>query len=71
MDFWTELILISFFGGIVALDTTASWQVMISQPLVACTVIGFMFGDPQLGFLIGILPPFPQVFPSLKVKAFY
>lgn len=59
MDFWIELIIISIVGGIVAIDTTASWQAMISQPLVACTAIGIIFGQPKLGFMIGILLELP------------
>lgn len=59
MEFGLELIIISLFGGIVAMDTTASWQVMISQPLVACSIIGLLFGNPQLGLLVGILLELP------------
>ena len=59
MNFWTELLIISVAGGIVAIDTTASWQVMISQPIVACSLIGLSFGEPELGLLIGILLELP------------
>jgi len=59
MDLWVEFLLICLFGGIVAIDTTASWQVMISQPLAACTIIGFLLGDPQTGLLLGILMQLP------------
>lgn len=51
----TDIILISLWGGIVALDTTAVLQVMISRPIVACTVVGLLLGNAQLGFTIGVL----------------
>ena len=59
MNLLTELIIISLIGGIVAMDTTASWQIQISQPIVACTFIGYIFGDLQMGLLIGILLELP------------
>jgi mannose/fructose/N-acetylgalactosamine-specific phosphotransferase system component IIC len=51
----TDIILISLWGGIVALDTTAVLQVMISRPIVACTVVGLILGNAPLGFTIGFL----------------
>jgi mannose/fructose/N-acetylgalactosamine-specific phosphotransferase system component IIC len=51
----TDIVLISLWGGIVALDTTAVLQVMISRPIVACTVVGLILGNAPLGFAIGIL----------------
>ncbi|MBN1481187.1 PTS sugar transporter subunit IIC [candidate division KSB1 bacterium] len=45
----------SLWGGVVALDTTALMQIMISRPIVACSVIGLILGNFPLGFLIGIL----------------
>ncbi len=51
----TELLWIGLWGGMVSLDTTAFLQIMISRPLVACTVMGMILGDVQLGFLIGML----------------
>jgi mannose/fructose/N-acetylgalactosamine-specific phosphotransferase system component IIC len=50
-----ELILISFFGGLVALDNTEAFQTMFSQPLVIGPVVGFMLGDVSCGLKIGIL----------------
>lgn len=51
---WLELIAVSFWGGIVAMDTTAALQIMISRPLVSCSIIGLLLGDFQLGLIIGI-----------------
>jgi len=59
MDFLAEFVIISLAGGFVAFDTTAGWQIMISQPLVACTLVGLIFGNPQLGLLMGILMQLP------------
>ena len=51
---WLELFAVSLWGGLVALDTTAAFQIMISQPLVACSIVGLLLGNFQLGFIIGI-----------------
>jgi len=59
MDFFPEILLISFIGGMVAVDTASGRQVMISQPVVACPIIGLIFGEPQLGLLLGILLELP------------
>ncbi|MBN1543561.1 PTS sugar transporter subunit IIC [candidate division KSB1 bacterium] len=51
---WKEWIVVGLWGGIVALDTTAAFQVMISQPLVACSVTGLIVGNMPLGLMCGI-----------------
>lgn len=51
----TEIVLISLWGGLVALDTTAFLQVMTSRPIVACTVVGLILGNVPLGFTLGLL----------------
>ncbi len=48
-----ENILISLIGSLIALDTTVAFQFLISQPLIACTLIGWFLGDVQLGIQIG------------------
>ena len=50
-----ELILISIFGGLVALDRTEAYQTMLSQPLLIGPVVGFVLGDLPGGLTIGIL----------------
>ncbi len=52
---WVELVAVSIWGGMVALDTTAALQLMISQPLVAASVIGLLMGNVMIGFTIGLL----------------
>lgn len=52
---WLDILLVSIFGGLVALDTTAILQIMISRPIVACTIVGLILGNVQLGLTIGIL----------------
>ena len=46
---------ILILAGIVAMDTTAGPQLMISEPIVACTVLGLLLGRPELGIMLGIL----------------
>ena len=59
MDFFPEILLISFIAGIVSIDTASAWQVMISQPVVSCPIIGLIFGDPEIGLFMGILLELP------------
>ncbi len=50
-----ELLRIALVGGLVGLDTTAAFQVMISQPLVGALLAGWALGDPWGGAFIGLL----------------
>ena len=52
---WVDIFLASLWGGVVALDTTAVLQIQISRPMVACSIIGLILGNFELGFTIGIL----------------
>lgn len=52
---WVDIFLASLWGGIVSLDTTALMQIMVSRPLVSCSIIGLILGNFPLGFLIGIV----------------
>lgn len=40
-------------GGFIGLDRTAFGQFMISQPIVAGPLVGWMLGDPAAGFVTG------------------
>ncbi|MBN2413546.1 PTS sugar transporter subunit IIC [candidate division KSB1 bacterium] len=51
---WPELLAVSFWGGIVAMDTTAALQIMISRPLITSSITGLILGDFQTGLFIGI-----------------
>ncbi len=48
-----ELLPLTLLGGLLALDGTSLGQFMISRPLVAGVLTGWMVGDPVLGLLIG------------------
>jgi mannose/fructose/N-acetylgalactosamine-specific phosphotransferase system component IIC len=50
-----ELALLALLGGVLALDATSVGQFMLSRPLVAGALTGWMLGDPALGLLIGTL----------------
>ena len=50
-----ELALVALLGGVLALDATSVGQFMLSRPVVAGAVTGWMLGDPALGLLIGTL----------------
>lgn len=46
-------ILVGLIGSLIAFDTTAAFQFLISQPLIACTFLGWLLGDVQMGLLVG------------------
>ena len=50
-----ELILISVFISILALDITIAFQVLISSPIFAGPLLGWLLGDVWLGFEMGFL----------------
>lgn len=52
---WLDFLIISLWGGVVASDTTAAFQFMISHPIVSCAVVGLLLGNFPLGFMIGII----------------
>jgi mannose/fructose/N-acetylgalactosamine-specific phosphotransferase system component IIC len=50
-----ELILISIFISVLALDITIAFQVLISSPIFAGPLLGWLLGDIWLGFEMGFL----------------
>ncbi|MBN1559870.1 PTS sugar transporter subunit IIC [candidate division KSB1 bacterium] len=52
---WADIFIASLWGGIVAIDTTALMQIMISRPMMACSVVGLLLGNFPLGFVMGFL----------------
>ena len=46
---------ISLAGGFLALDRTAAMQTMVSRPIVAAPVIGYILGNPSAGLAVGTL----------------
>jgi len=52
---WFNLLAASIWSGFVAMDTTAALQIMISRPIISCSVTGLLLGNFQLGFMVGIL----------------
>jgi len=51
----TELLALSLLGGILVLDGTSVGQFMVSRPMVAGLLAGWVAGAPVEGFLVGIL----------------
>ncbi len=47
------LLLLLLLAAWVALDGTSFAQIMVSRPLVAGTLAGWILGDPGTGFLVG------------------
>lgn len=48
-----ETVQLSLLGGLLALDATSVGQFMVSRPLVTGGLVGWLLGDPPLGFTIG------------------
>lgn len=55
----TASLLIALIGGIVDLDSTATWQFMISQPIVAAPLtglfLGSIYGEASAGLKLGLM----------------
>lgn len=41
--------------GLLALDTTIAFQILLSQPIFACPIIGWLLGNPQMGLEVGLI----------------
>ena len=52
-DLVIDFSLIAVVGGILSLDRRASFQLMVSQPMVAVSILGLIFGDVQTGVILG------------------
>jgi mannose/fructose/N-acetylgalactosamine-specific phosphotransferase system component IIC len=50
-----EIVLVTLIGGLLALDGTSVGQFMLSRPLVAGTLLGWMLGEPALGVTVGAI----------------
>jgi mannose/fructose/N-acetylgalactosamine-specific phosphotransferase system component IIC len=48
-------VLFVILGGWVGLDSTSAGQFMVSRPVVAATVAGWLAGDPATGALLGLI----------------
>jgi mannose PTS system EIIC component len=48
-----QCFLASAAGGLISLDRTAAFQVMVSRPLIVSPVIAYILGDVMAGLLIG------------------
>ncbi len=57
-----DLISIALIGGVVATDTTAAFQIMLSRPLVCSTIIGYLLGDIEVGITFGALAELVWIF---------
>lgn len=49
------IIPVCLLGGLLSLDTAAAFQLLISQPIVACTFIGWVSNDLLMGMQIGLV----------------
>lgn len=50
-----DLLELSAVGGLLALDATSVGQFMVSRPLVAGVLTGWVVGDPTIGLVVGAL----------------
>jgi len=54
MNEGAAILVLAIMAGIVAVDTTAAFQLMISQPVVAATLAGLVVGEPASGLMVGL-----------------
>ncbi|MBI5287191.1 MAG: PTS sugar transporter subunit IIC [Deltaproteobacteria bacterium] len=47
--------LVALAGGVLALDRTAVFQIMVSRPIVTGPIIGLLFERPEAGLMVGFL----------------
>lgn len=52
---FTEIVMVSIAGAVIALDRVAAFQVMISRPIVAAPIIGALLGDVMTGMKAGLV----------------
>jgi mannose/fructose/N-acetylgalactosamine-specific phosphotransferase system component IIC len=50
-----EIVQLTVLGGLLGLDGTSVGQFMLSRPLVAGALVGWVLGDPVLGFAVGAI----------------
>jgi len=50
-----ETVQLTLLGGLLALDGTSVGQFMMSRPLVAGALVGWVVGDPALGLSVGAI----------------
>ncbi|HNV68470.1 MAG TPA: PTS sugar transporter subunit IIC [Candidatus Ozemobacteraceae bacterium] len=59
IEVWQAALLVAVIGGIVDLDSTATWQFMVSQPVVAAPLtglfLGYFHGDVVSGLRLGLM----------------
>lgn len=49
-----DSLVISIAGGVLSVDRTAALQVMVSRPIVAAPVIGYLLGNAAAGLIVGV-----------------
>ncbi|MGQ9628803.1 MAG: PTS sugar transporter subunit IIC [bacterium] len=52
---WSKISLVSVAAGLIGLDASAVGQFMVSRPLVASVIVGFLLNNPGAGLTVGIL----------------
>lgn len=49
------VVAVLIMAGIVAMDTTGGPQLLVSEPVVSCLIVGSLFGAPHTGLLMGLM----------------
>lgn len=60
---------VATLAALLTLDTVALGQMMLSSPLISCSVVGWLLGNPTLGVAIGVVLTLPWL-GTLPVGAF-
>ena len=49
------VVAVLIMAGIVAMDTTGGPQLLVSEPVVSCYIVGVLLGAPHTGLLMGLM----------------
>ena len=50
-----DCVVVGLIGGLLSLDRTGAFQIMISRPLVSAPLIGIVLGESMLGLSAGVI----------------
>jgi len=50
----SHYLILGLLGGILALDDRTGWQSLLSQPVFAASLVGYLFGEVAIGLSVGL-----------------
>ena len=50
-----KAVMLSLVGGVLSLDKTAAFQIMVSRPIVVAPLTGYLLGAAEAGLMVGVI----------------